>query len=160
MATTTIASRPSRQRWGLSLERFYPVGGAVLAAFACWGFELKFPLQVASMPISLLGSTVAFGAIVSGFVGASLTILTALATPLMRDIRRTLYIRILRSYLGSALASGIILSCTSILGMWVYQSAWFLPVWCAVFAFCLLCLFRLARLMLLIFSDPDNLPHI
>lgn len=159
MATTTIARTPSRHRWSLALERFYPLGGAVLAAFVCWAVDIRFPDQVPSMPISLLGSTVAFGAIVSGFVGASLTILTALSTPLMRDIRRTLYIRILRSYLGWALASGVILSCTSILGMWVYQSGWFLSVSCAVFVFCLLCLFRLARVMLLIFSDPDNLPH-
>ena len=159
MVTTTIARTPSRQRWGLSLERFYPAGVAVLAALASWVFEIEFPANDLSMPLYLLSSTVAFGAIVSGFVGASLSILTALDTPLMRDLRRTQYRRILRSYLGWALASGIILSCTSILGMWVYQSGWFLIFGCAMFAFCLACLWRLARVMLLIFSDPDNLPH-
>lgn len=159
MVTTTVARTPSRQRWGLSIERFCPAAIAALAALASWVFDIEFPENEFSMPLYLLSSTVAFGAIVSGFVGASLSILTALDTPLMRDLRRTQYRCILRSYMGWALASGIILSFTSILGMWMYQSGWFLIFGCAMFAFCLACLWRLARFMLFIFSAPDNLTH-
>ena len=158
MATTAIANMADRRKWELNLERFYPVGFAAAAAVACWWLNIKLPSEPSS--IFLFGSTVAFGAIVSGFVGTSLSILTALATPLMQNLRKTRkYILILRRNLGSALASGIMLSCASIAGLWLHQYELFLSVWCFMFAFCLACLFRLARNMLFIFSDPSNSPQ-
>ena len=159
MATTTIENISANRKWGLRLERYYPLGFAVIAAAVCLWLNIKLPSEPSSIPIYLFGSTVTFGAIVSGFVGTALSILTALATPLMKNLRNTRrYILVLRNNLGSALASGIMLSCTSIVGMWLYQYELFLYVWCFMFTFCLACLFRLARNMLFIFSDPRNSP--
>ncbi len=141
-----------RHSW---FERLYPAGCSVVAAAACWVFKLEPPKEPSSVFIFLFASSVTFGAIVSGFVGTSLSILTALVTPLMKEIRRTSYLNKLGSYLGFALASGIILSCTSIVGMWLIYYDWFFGIWCGVFVFCVACLYRLATIMLLIFRDHD-----
>ena len=141
---------PSRS---LVWERFYPFAWAAIAAVMCWRLGFDF----ADVPVHLLSATVTFGAIVSGFVGTSLAILTSLDTPIMRKIRRTLYVRILRRYLGWALASGIVLSCVNILGMFLHAtSSWFAMAWWAALTFCIACLYRLARTMLFVFSDPEN----
>jgi len=127
---------------------------ALLAATTCWWLGLSLPAQ----PAILLSATVTFGAIVSGFVGTSLAMLTSLGAPVMRRIRRTMYVRILRGYLGWALASGIVLSCTSLTGLFLNTtSAGFTTAWCATLTFCVACLYRLARVMLFVFSDPENL---
>ena len=141
-----------RHSW---FEHLYPAGCSVVAATACWMFKLEPPKEPSSVVIFLLASSVTFGAIVSGFVGTSLSILTALVTPLMKEIRRTSYLSKLGSYLGFALASGIILSCTSIVGMWLIYYDWFFGIWCGVFVFCVACLYRLATIMLLIFRNHD-----
>ena len=135
-------------------EQCYPFALAATAAVICWWLSLDF----ADVPLQLLSGTVTFGAIASGFVGTSLAILTSLGTPVMRKIRRTPYVRILRRYLGWALASGIVLSCVSILGLFLHAtSSWFTMAWWAVLVFCITCLYRLARTMLFVFSDPENL---
>lgn len=141
---------PSRS---LLWEQSYPFAWAAVAAVMCWWLGFDF----ADVPVHLLSATVTFGAIVSGFVGTSLAILTSLDTPIMRKIRRTLYVRILRRYLGWALASGIVLSCANILGMFLHAtSSWFAMAWWAALTLCIACLYRLARTMLFVFSDPEN----
>lgn len=142
-----------RHSW---FESLYPVGCAVVAAAACWIFKLEPPKEPSSVFIFLLASSVTFGAIVSGFVGTSLLILTALVTPLMKEIRQTSFLNKLGSYLSFALASGIMLSCTSIVGMWLIYYDWFFSIWCAMFVFCVACLHRLATIMLLIFRSHDK----
>ena len=155
MATTEVAQALSRQmRMTLTTERYYPFVLAALAAAASWGVDFALPAH----PEALLGATVAFGAIASGFVGTSLSILTALGTRVMRRIRQTTYVHILREYLGWALASGLVLSCASIVGLVVdTPSVWLAIIWCATLTFCIACLYRLARVMLFVFSDPENL---
>lgn len=133
-------------------EQCYPFALAAVSAVMCWWIGVDF----ADVPLHLLSATVTFGAIASGFVGTSLAILTSLDTPIMRKIRRTSYVRVLRRYLGWALASGIVLSCASILGMFLHASSWFAMAWWGAFTFCIACLYRLARTMLFVFSDPEN----
>lgn len=134
-------------------EQCYPFALAVVSAVICWWLGFDF----ADVPLQLLSATVTFGAIASGFVGTSLAILTSLDTPVMRKIRRTPYVRILRWYLGWALTSGTVLSCVSILGLFLHAtSSWFAMAWWAAFTFCIACLYRLARTMLFVFSDPEN----
>ena len=134
-------------------ERYYPFGWAAVSAVMCWWLGLDF----ADVPSHLLSATVTFGAISSGFVGTSLAILTSLGTPVMRKIRQTPYVRVLRQYLGWALTSGIVLSCVSILGLFLHAtSSYFAMAWWVALTFCIACLFRLAGTMLFVFSDPEN----
>lgn len=134
-------------------ELCYPFVFGVLALITCWYFKK----DLGNDPTQLLSATVSFGAIVFGFVGTSLSILTSLNTPVMRKIRRTRYLKLLRKYLGWALLSGILLSLVSIIGMFFsFTALWFSAIWCATLIFCIACLWRLARVMLLLFSDHEN----
>lgn len=138
-----------------NLERCCPFIAGGIASVACWYFQL----DLVNAPRQLLGATVSFGAIVSGFVGTSLSILTGLETPVMLKIRRTHYLKQLREYLGWAMASGILLSLISIMGMFLLLTAnWFAAIWCFILVFCIAWLWLLARVMLLLFSHPENMP--
>ena len=138
-----------------NLEWCCPFIAGGIALVACWYFER----DLVDAPRQLLGATVSFGAIVSGFVGTSLSILTGLETPVMFKIRRTHYLKQLRNYLGWAMASGILLSLISIMGMFLSLTAtWFAAIWCFILVFCIVWLWLLARLMLRLFSDPENMP--
>ena len=147
-------------KWSLNLEQCYPFVSGGIASVACWYLEI----DLVNAPPQLLSAAVSFGAIVAGFVGTSLSILTSLGTPVMRKIRRTRYLKQLRNYLGWAMASGILLSLISIMGMFLsrtstwFTSTWFAAIWCFILIFCIACLYRLAKVMLLLFSDPENMP--
>ncbi len=132
-------------------ERWHPLLGATIVGVVFWYFELEMPAK----PNYVLAATVTFGAIVSGFVATSLSILIALNSPVMKQIRRTKFISMLQRYLGWALTSGIVLSCTSLFGMWASDAAWYAFVWVSVLVFCLLCLVRLASIILRLFVDPE-----
>ena len=138
----------------LTVEQFYPPVLAAVVAVACWWLDLNLPAD----PGRLLSATVTFGAIASGFVGTSLSILTGLGTPVMRKIRQSRYVHILRGYMGWALASGLVLSCTSIIGLFLGTTSLTLTIfWGATLTFCIACLYRLVKVMLFVFSDPENL---
>jgi len=141
--------------FALIQEKYYPQILAFVGGVAACFFEL----DMQGAPPMLLGSAITFGAIVSGFVGASLSILTSLGTPIMQQIRKTNYIRTLRSYLGWGLSSGVILSCVSMAGLFfMFSGHWFTAIWIAALLLCIACLYRLSQLMLLIFSDRENIP--
>lgn len=132
-------------------ERFYPFLLAAASGLASWCWDLEMRPNA----LQLLTATVTFGAVASGFVGTSLSILTSLDTPVMREIRATPYLDILRSYLGWALAAGITLSLTAITGLLLDMacSQAFIAAWCTMLVFCVCCLWRLGRTMLLVFGD-------
>ena len=155
MATVALKSMFGR-RVTLNQQKYYPQVLAVFGAILVWFFEL----DMQGTPPMLLGSAVTFGAIVSGFVGASLSILTTLDTPVMQQIRKTNYIRTLRLYLGWGLSSGVILSCVSMVGLFfMFSGHLFTAIWIAALVLCIACLYRLAWFMLLIFSDRENTPQ-
>ncbi len=138
-------------RW----EKRYPflVGVCIGVAIWCLGLDME-----PNAP-QLLAATVTFGAVVSGFVGTSLSILTSLDTPIMRRIRATSYRTILQAYLGWALIAGIALSLTGIVGLFldVSRAPLFAAAWSVVLVFCLCCLWRLGSTMLHVFGDRENL---
>ena len=142
---------PSRWLKSAVWERQYPLLAATLAGVICWAAGVAMPVDANFV----LAATVTFGAIVSGFVGTSLSILIALNSPVMREVRKTKFIGTLERYLSRALMSGIVLSCTSLVGMWTAHEAWYPAVWSFVLVFCLLCLVRLARIILGLFLDPE-----
>ena len=139
----------------LTWEKFYPfvgllVGAVPLVGGWCIGSDQQL----------LLSATITFGAITFGFVGTSLAILTSLGTRVMQRIRQTPYVLVLREYMGWGLFSGIFVCCVSMVGLLfrLTEQVWFTAAWCAAIVFCLACLYRLSRLMLKIFSDPENQP--
>ena len=141
----------------MTWERLFPFIVAIVAGAACYCLGLEMKANASP----LLSATVTFGAVASGFVGTSLSILTSLDTPAMQEIRATTYLVILRKYLGWALAAGIALSVTGLLGLFLDLShaPWFGAAWCLVLAFCISCLWRLGKMMLLVFSDRKNVPR-
>jgi len=66
----------------------------------------------------------------------------------------------LREYMGWGLLSGIGVCCISMAGMLLHlmESSWYAALWCAAVVLSLACLYRLSKLMLQIFSDPENRP--
>lgn len=154
MATATLAM--SAFRWFRSprWEQLYPLVVAVLAAITWLYLRIPMPEDCRYM----LGATVTFSSVATGFVGTSLSILIALDSPLMHKVRTTPYITYLQTYLGWALASGILLVAVSILGMWIASSWWYGAAWIGAVAFCIGCLYRLAKIMLRIFAHKDGGP--
>lgn len=154
MDTTTLAMITFRWFRSPTWERWYPVIAAAIVA-AVW---LCFGISMPDDARYLLGATVTFSSVVTGFVGASLSILIALDAPLMHRVRKTSYIVYLQNYLGWALASGVLLVAISLLGMWTCNSWWYGAVWIGAGAFCIGCLYRVAKIMLRIFTHKDGGP--
>lgn len=138
------------------VDRFYPFGLALAAGLLSWVWEWAIGEDQAL----LLSASITFGAIVSGFVGTSLSILTSLSTRVMDRIRGTSYIYDLRSDMGWALFAGMVVCCVSMAGMLFefYSSAIYTAFWISAMMLCLACLYRLSKLMLLIFTDHENRP--
>ena len=146
-------TRPAWLRWTATKVYWYPIVLGVLAASAAWFFGLKLP----DPPTFLLGSTVTFGSIVSGFVGTGLSILIGLDTPFMRQVNRTDYRFHIRSYTAHALASGILLAVAGLVGLLLMLTAkWFAAIWCGMLVFCFASLYRLAGVMLGIFTSARS----
>ena len=139
----------------LTTERLYPFLIAGASGAASWCQDLRMEQNAPQ----LLSTTVTFGAIASGFVGTSLSILTSLETPVMRKIRATPYLGMLRGYLGWALVAGIVLSLTGIVGLFmdIGSNPFFVSVWCTALVFCICCLCRLGGMMLKVFGHRENL---
>ena len=135
------------------MEYWYPIVLGILVATGAFVVGLKLP-----NPSSfLLGSTVTFGAIVSGFVGTALSILIGLDTPFMRQVNRTPYKFHIRSYTAHALSSGVLLSMAGLMGLLFALSAtWFAAIWSGLLAFCFASVFRLATVMLGTFTAAKS----
>ena len=139
----------------LRAEKFYPFGVAVVAATGSCALSLDMQPNASQ----LLTATVTFGAVASGFVGTSLSILISIDTPVMQKIRATPYRQVLQGYLGWALLAGIALALTGIAGIFfdIARARLFVSVWCFALAFCVCCLWRLGTTMLYVFGDRENL---
>ena len=156
MAVATTGKHRYGQRMkSLFVERLYPFVAAGGTGAASWWLDLDMEPNSSQ----LLTATVTFGAIASGFVATSLSILTSLDTPVMQKIRATRYRVILQEYLGWALVAGIALSLTGIGGLFldVACEPLFVSTWCLALAFCICCLWRLGTTMLQVFGDRENL---
>lgn len=78
----------------LTSEKHYLFVLVALAATSSWwaGCDIE------AYDTLTIASIVTFGAITSGFVGASLSILTSLNAPVMQRIRKTRYLVTLKRY--------------------------------------------------------------
>ena len=125
-----------------TFEYWYPIFGAVGATvFAI----LLTPAPAAETAWLLFVSSVTFGSIIAGFVGTSLAILVGIDSQFMRDVRGTLYFRRrLKKYVSQAFASGVILACVGMTGLFfALQNQWIAAVWWGALVFCVACLVRL-----------------
>ena len=155
MVTITLKQKISGLHNSLIVEKYYPQFWALIAAVLSY----LSGLTIAEDQALLLSTTVTFGAIVFGFVGTSLSILTSLGTVVMQRFRETEYLSVMRLYLGYGLGSGVILSCISIvILLFKFQGPVYTALWAAALVFCLTCLYRLGKTMLYVFSDPENRP--
>lgn len=141
--------------WAVRLHQWYPFGCAIAAFAVVMAAGLEMPVDRSS----LLGSAVEFGAIVSGFVGASLALLMGLRTPLMRNIKGTAYVGQLRAYIAQGMLSGVLLAAVSLFGLYfvgLCDGLWFAGVWSGSFVFCVGSLFRLMVVAVRLFGRADN----
>ena len=138
----------------LTWERWYPCTVAVLAA----GLGAAFDPDRLAVPPQLLRGTVSLGALAFGAVGVSLAVLVGLDSPFMRRIRRTSYVIVLRRYVGRAPLAGLALALVGLASLLpgVAARPAFAPAWGFALASCLVCLHRIGRIMLLLFSDPEH----
>ena len=145
----------------MTQERWYPsvfALGALTVGFVFYG-ELTLESLVFS-------ASVAFGAIVSGFTGASLSILMILDSPNMKFIRKNACLKkSLRSYLGGSIFSGIYLFVSSTLCLLTLKTVCQIPdlfkalifgLWCGTVVYCVCCMVRLSVVMLGLFSTAKN----
>lgn len=136
------------------VEKWGSLAVASIAALSSWAVGL----DLGSNQSALLCAAVTFGAITSGFVMTSVSLLTSLDTPLIRSIKANRrYFHDLRRYLATSLRSGIVLAGYSIFLLLASKTDGF---WAVVFSFVLaLCigyLWRLSRIVLIMF-DEDTL---
>lgn len=158
-ATTAVAHGLARLRTSAWTERLWPLAAAGVACCTIALCGVDLPVEAAPV---LLSASVTFGAVVFGFVGTCLSILTGLPTKGMRRIRGVRkYVLMLRDYLAWGMLSGMFVACVALLGFFIDLTAcppYAAPVWGASVVFCIACLVRLARVMLTIFSSPENVP--
>ena len=148
----TVVPRQWVIRWAEARDRWYPYVGAAIGAIPPFLVGFKFPDPSAF----LLGSTVTFGAIISGFVGVSLSVVVGLDSSFMRKIWKSRYRHDLRNYIRTALLSGLSLSLIGLGGLlFSLHATWFVALWSALLLFCLLNIFRLAHIMLYLRGASD-----
>jgi hypothetical protein len=80
------------------IEQFYPVLGAFIAVYLWWRGGVAFPPEK-----DILSASLTIGAILTGFLGTSKTLLMTLDSSLMKRIRSTPYGAQLASYMGQAI---------------------------------------------------------
>ena len=136
----------------LTAENAYPFALGAASGLLSWCLRFQIEHNVSQIFVA----TVTLGAISFGFVGTSLSILTSLDTPIMQRIRATRYRVILKRYLGWALFGGCALSAVGIAGLVWGGAQETQYVWVATLVFCFCCLWRVARTMLEVFADREN----
>lgn len=140
-------------------ERYYPQAITLVTFILLWQYShisLYSPLA--------LSTAATFGAIVFGFNSTVLSILTGLKSPVMNTLRANgrKHIESLRLFLGWGMLSAAILTGFCIFSLIIgpnwYETKLVCDLLLSSIVFCGTCLFRLASIMLLIFSDPNNTP--
>jgi hypothetical protein len=114
----------------LTTEKFYPYVLAVGTGVIAWWQGFQFPVSDGKPlvePILTNGITIA--SIIIGLLTASLTLLPALDSPIMRAVRKSGYILILNRYIAEGIASSLIFAVLSFAGFWVQERHWFPIAW-------------------------------
>lgn len=136
----------------LIFEKSYPYIFGLLAAFFAYKLNLSFPKGD-----GILSASLTIGAILTGFLATSKTLLLTLDTKIMVAIRQTPYGKDLISYMGQAIWLCFIFAVLAMLGYFIntetlwYSTPWVLIAFTAAFSF-----IRVTSIMLRIISKSSE----
>ncbi|MCY3627485.1 MAG: hypothetical protein OXG88_07590 [Gammaproteobacteria bacterium] len=162
MATPTLTHRHSLKKlfkWTQTKERNYPWVLALIAGSSTTLLVYVFEVDISETLPSVLNALVVFGAITSGFVGTSLSVLVSIGPNFKKKLIRSHYIHVFQNYLRSGLLAGFLLAFFSILGMILteFSGVRLVTIVCTVaLVYCFATLFRVFRIMLELFAIPDT----
>lgn len=109
----------------LIFEKTYPYIFGMLAAFFALQFKMSFPTGD-----GILSASLTIGAILTGFLATSKTLLLTLDTKIMIAIRQTPYGKCLISYMGQAIWLCFIFSVLAMFGYFVSTNTlWYSTLW-------------------------------
>ena len=144
----------------LTKERYLPwMTAIILGGCSMWiFFQSGFTLAEATL-LRTLSSCVTFGSITAGFIGASLAILCGINKEFKKQLALSGYIDVLKAYLRSALYSSVCLSIVGIIGPSFVVAGVLYPIAITLvmlLGFCIASLYRVCRIMFVVFTDPDT----
>lgn len=102
----------------LFFERWYPVGGAVIAIVLWCYFKFEMP----SNQHEIFNSSLTFGAILTGFLSTALTLLISIQDrEIVKQLKESGYIKDLIRYLAQAIWFAFAFSIVSFIGLFMVQ---------------------------------------
>lgn len=113
----------------LTFERWYPYLAGALAALAWWLVEPGFHAGSSD----ILSASLTVGSILTGFLATSKAILLSLSdTAIMKDLKRSKYLRDLVSYLAQAIFFSFGYAVISLVGFFLNGNQIYWLLWVAV----------------------------
>jgi hypothetical protein len=144
----------------LSLERNYPLLGALSAFALWWYFSPPFP----AAEKEFLGAAIGIGAILTGFIATTKAILAALPSDsVMGRLRATGYVKDLISYLEAALYTCLAFAIYGLFGFFLQAdghsnlNTWYARGWVFLAAYALLAFHRVTQLLLKIIGHQPTI---
>jgi len=133
----------------LFFERTHPYIFAA-AAFIAWAV---FSPNIPNGQDNMLSAAITVGAILTGFVATSKSILTSLKeTPVMKSLEESGHLKDLVSYLAQAIYSSFFWSMLSLVGYFVSNVSYYWPLWAASGVLAALSFIRVVRIQIRILS--------
>jgi len=139
---------------GLIFEHFYPFIGGVIAFFLWQYLPMAFPSDSYK---ELLSSSLTVGAILTGFLTTSKTILISLhGTKVIKRIRETGYISDLIRYLAQAIWICFSFCIITLAGFFLGKTPYYGPIWFASSIIACLAFYRVTNIFIQILHYPDD----
>ena len=148
-------------KWTRRKERNYPWITAVSITVIATITHLLLGLELPSDAVAqALSASVILGSVITGFIGASLAVSSGFNAKFKNQLARSQYLYVFQSYLRASLFSGLTLALAGLLGPLLMVELVSVPliaaVWIAILSYCVTCLYRICRIMFVIFVDPDT----
>lgn len=135
------------------IERVYPYLFGLFAVFIAETWSVTFPKGD-----DIFTASITIGAIFTGFLATSQSIIITFKSPLVSRLRQTPYFKLLLSYLGEAIWSSLFLCILSLGGYFLtsyplsryFTDSWYFTATCTFFTF-----FRITSLLNAIFNKTN-----
>lgn len=137
------------------VEKSYPYAGGAIAGALWWYLDLDLPREAGA----LLSSSLTLGAILTGFLATSKTILISLrGSRIMESLRESEFIRELIQYLAEAIWLSFAFSLLVLVGFFLGNPSRYLfdVGWATLGVMAALAFVRVTYIILLIIRRPDS----
>lgn len=135
-----------------SFEQWYPYLGAICVALIWLLFEAELPRNRGE----LLGSSLTFASILTGFIAASKAILVSMrGSRIFRRLQEQKFIKPILTYLSHAIWLSLGACFVSLAGFFeVGRSEWFGAIWVFIIAATVLAFIRVTKIFFAILAHP------